>query len=263
MKQHILNSIIGNLEDDPIYAVKIDDLDKEKTICNNLRARDMEADSGSVKDWFNTHIFEAGVKNFGITVRRKNGSGFKTMGDMQIFTLANGKVQDTSAPAQPAAAPIDQGQPFGGLNGVVQGLNAVDTAFRFMDHPRLIERNNRLESENEMLKEKVAELKEKLLESKFTDAKAAGNSQLVQTLLGVLPEAVAALKSGGGAQAPGLNAAAGEGLSPIKQQIMQLVSGNSDATCSWILAVVSGFGNADFVTELTDLLNKYELIKQQ
>jgi len=261
--QHKLNEHIIKLKSDEYYVVQITDHDAQRLVCHNYGSREMIEEAGTVEEWFNKNINRAGVKRFTIVVRRRNGSGFKTKEiDPTVYNVPGHTENPIPAP-MPAAAPADAGQPFGGgLNGFniglgYPGLGAAEVAFRAYDQPRLEEKAKRLESELEAAKEKIAELKEKLLEQKFSDAKASGNQELITTLLGVLPGAIASFK--GGAPAPGLNAPQ---LSPVKEQLTQIIHAQSDIVCGWLMATMSGFQNEAFIAELKQLLQKYKLINE-
>ena len=265
MKQ--LENIIRNLLSDQYYAVTMVNRDTGKTIVRNITGDEMESEAGSVEEYFNRLVIEYGVKSIAIQPRRKNGNNFRDYGMLMTFDLNPA----TENPSQPPPVPqhqVHQAQvmptdPFG-LAGAFGGLNAPMALYHHMDYPKLEAKAVRLEDENTRLKDEITKLKEEALETKWSDAKASGNKEMLKGITDIVAPIAQALilsKTGGAIHGLGMPVdTIDEELSAVQQELLNLIKETPDHYNSYLSFVVVGMKNNAFAGDLMKLLQQHNLI---
>lgn len=254
-----LENIITKLKSDPFFAVTISNRDNFRQIAVNITGAQMEQRKGSVEDYFNS-LFEDGVKNIGIEVKRKNGSTFKSMDEFVNFTLQD---ETTAQPAQ-SIDPTPPATLIPGFStpGLMGGLNQMDVTYKFMDYNRVVADNASLKADNKRLQDEVDRLRLAELENKFSESKANGNKEMLTGLLPVIMQALPALLGKAPApEAAGLGTPVGmPQLSEPKAMLIQQLMGQSDAVCDNLYVILEAMTtNAEFANELIQLLEKFQL----
>jgi hypothetical protein len=210
-----------------------------------------------------------GINRLLIRDRRKNGSGFKAVGEYHADLMdrnASEPIQ-SAAMSQPQQSPVAQKavpmpDMFGfGMNGMA-GLNMVDMAYKTQDHGRLFQENQELkvkvgvlEAENKKLEREV--LTNELVGTKTVE-KARANNELVATLTPLLN--VVASKLMPSAEALPAAGLAGANNSPIQQFFINMAQNADDGFLNDLALVVRGMSeNPEFDKELNELMIKHNL----
>src|SRR5690606_29025730 len=235
------------------YAVNVTDADKFQRIHTKLSGEKMVEDYGSVEDYFN-HL----AKNYNrvaVELLRKNGSTYRphTNDGPVIFNFKEKPTQAQPQPSQEATPPSyppapthNPGNMFPGLMGGFAGLSGIDTAYRYVDYPKVEAERNELKAKVESLKDEIARLKEEALEVKFSETKASGNKEVITTLMGSLPDILAAFAAK--SAAPGLaSPAPAEDISEIKQVLISGIKEQSDTVSQYMWTTLIGItSNTEF-----------------
>lgn len=254
-----LENIITKLKSDPFYAVTITNQQNFRVIGTNLTGAKMGDLQGGVEEYFNS-IYDSGVKIIGIEIKRKNGSTFKSMDEFVTITFQD----ETTAPTAQPFSPTQPETIIPGLAapGLHAGLNQMDVTYKFMDYNRVISDNASLKADNKRLQDEVDRLRLADLENKFSESKANGTKEMLTGLLPVLMQTLPALL--GKAPVPdaaGLGTPVGmPQVSESKAMLIQQLMGQSDAVCDNLYVIFEAMTtNADFATELIQLLEKFQL----
>jgi hypothetical protein len=261
-QQTKLDPFIARLLQSTYYGVRVTDADTGTPLAANKTAADMVRDFGSIEAFFNDLYTNRGVKNIIIQGRKKNGSSWKPDGDPEKIGFEPVE-EPQPAPTHQAPPPAQDFQLPGLTGGLMQGLNA-QMVYHHMDYPKILAENVAYKAETASLKKEIETLKHDALETKFSEAKATGNRDMllgIGQMLAPLLQAFAASKMGGGApEAIGLGNPPG-GMSQTKQELMGAISHAPDNICEYLYAIIEGLNlSPEFVKELEALLIKHELI---
>lgn len=268
MKQEVLD-IIQKLKNGAIastgkaqtFAVTITDAVGFKPVCNSKTGEAMAQEKGSVEEYFNW--LSQNYNSVAIQLRRRNGSSWKDDSAPITITFkpsqAEPITQATPTPSYNPPAnnyPAPQ-NPFSGLMG---GLNQADMVYRSMDYPEVKAERDRLRAENERLKEELSEKKIEAIKNEFSETKASGNKEMINSLVTALAPIAATMMAKNGGDPAGLNAPSGaEGLSQYKQALITAITQQSEAVAQNLYAVLHGMStNQTFAEELFNLLEKHQ-----
>lgn len=246
------------------YAVNVTDTEKLHRIHTKITGDKMAEEYGGVEEYFN--YLAKNYNTVGVELLRKNGSTYRPHSDNGpvIFNFKQKPIQ--AQPSQEATpnpsfpAPThNPGNIIPGLMGGF-GLNGMDMAYKYQDYPKVEAERDKLRDKVEALTERVAELKEELLKKDYSDAKASGNKEVITTLMGSLPDILAAFATKNAA--PGLaSPAPAEDISEIKQVLISGIKEQSDTVSQYMWTTLIGVtSNTEFATELHSLLSKHKLI---
>jgi hypothetical protein len=224
MRQEFLN-IIHQLKNNKYYAISIiDDTTMNKILSTSLGST-LISNYGSVENYFE-QLKNSGVTSFTITEYKKNGSGWKNLGNV-VRNLTFSDKNTAVNPVQVYTPPAVQISPLNGANGQqVVGLGFYEAANLMassQDKVRLEEENKYLKRNNEELKKLVDELKEERLKSQYDTAGKANQNEMILGLVQNLPAILNGFKSA--APAPALNAPAPQqNVSEVKAEMLQYLS---------------------------------------
>ena len=246
------------------YAVNVTDTEKLHRIHTKITGDKMAEEYGGVEEYFN--YLAKNYNTVGVELLRKNGSTYRPHSDNGpvIFNFKQKPIQAqpsqeaTPNPSYPAPT-HNPGNIIPGLMGGF-GLNGMDMAYKYQDYPKVEAERDKLRDKVEALTERVAELKEELLKKDYSDAKASGNKEVITTLMGSLPDILAAFATK--TAAPGLaSPAPAEDISEIKQVLISGIKEQSDTVSQYMRTTLIGItSNTEFATELHSLLSKHKLI---
>ncbi|MXN90158.1 hypothetical protein GR160_02880 [Flavobacterium sp. Sd200] len=255
-----LTAITERLENEPTIAVSINSAANYAVLCRNKTGAQMQAEAGSVVDWFNKLL--STTPNIIVQLKRKNGSSHINLGE-SIKLNAAPVDQGLNAPVY-APTHQDFQQPVQMFPGLMAGLNQLDMVYRHQDYPKVIAENTELKAENKILKTEVDKLKYEALENRFSENKANGNKEMLSGFLAMAPEIFAMLGRGAApvAAAPGLGQPThqDDNLSDSKYNLIQVIRENQDFVSDYLFAIYNGMNtNQEFGQELMELLKKYNL----
>lgn len=245
------------------YAVNVTDTEKLHRIHTKITGDKMVEDFGGVEEYFN--YLAKNYNTVGVELLRKNGSAYRPHSDNGpvIFNFKQKPIQAqpsqeaTPNPSYPAPTHSPGFNP--GLMGGF-GLSGIDTAYRYVDYPKVEAERNELKVKVEALKDEIARLKEEALEVRFSETKAIGNKEMFAEIISALPAVAAAFATKGAS--PGLaSPAPAEDISEIKQVLISGIKEQSDTVSQYMWTTLIGItSNTEFATELHSLLSKHKLI---
>ena len=272
-QQNKLEAIFKKLETDHFTAITVTDTNSGTVICCNKTAAALNAEYGGVTKFFENLISQ---KKHYVTIqeRRQNGTrdngtrvNYKSINEPMDFVIGKPEaVQAASSvmqvseilPATPIH-PTSQAMQMQGLNGMGGLMMPINEAIRLSvsdnEKTRLEVENNFLKQEVERLKKDNEGYKERELESKYSEAKAKGQSEM---LMGAMPLLQPILEKllGGGTSSSGMNAPAQQfeqiPISVAKEALLNV----SEEMASFLLGIAERLSDVEFYNELRELLNK-------
>ncbi|MEE1897088.1 hypothetical protein V1389_01995 [Flavobacterium rakeshii] len=248
------------------YAINVTDAEKFHRIHTKITGDKMLEDFGGVEEYFN--YLAKNYNSVAIELLRKNGSAYRphTNEAPVTFNFKQKPIQAQPQPSQEATPnpsfPAPTHSPGNIIPGLMGGfgLNGMDMAYKYQDYPKVEAERDKLRDKVEALTERVAELKEELLKKDYSDTKASGNKEVITTLMGSLPDILAAFAAKSATPGLASPAPAEEALSEIKQAVVSQVKNQSDAVCQYLWFTLVGItNNAEFATELEQLISKHKL----
>ncbi|WP_417350316.1 hypothetical protein [Flavobacterium alkalisoli] len=267
MKQEVLD-IIQKLKNGAIastgkaqtFAVTITDAVGFKPICNSKTGEAMAQEKGTVEDYFNW--LSQNYSTVAIQLRRRNGNSWKDDGAPITITFKPNQAEPiTQATPMPSYNPPANNypapqNPFSGLMG---GLN-MDVAYRYQDYPEVKAERDRLRTEVERLKDELSERKIEAIKNEFSETKASGNKEMINSLVTALAPLAASMMAKGAAAPEGLNAAVStEGLGEYKQALITAITQQSETIAQNLYSVLHGMlNNQEFANELFTLIQKHQ-----
>lgn len=225
MEQGITN-IITKLENNPRFCVSVYDAAGAKIIMNYTAAK-LQSGYGGCAAFFDK-LKEAGHTEILIEERKVHGNSAIVTSGKRPYVLHAGIPQITTPPVQTEiiATPLPvttPAQPQGLAAGFGMGLGFPEVVGLHVakhENIRFEEENKYLKETNERLKKEIDEIKEERLKSRYDEAKAKGNTEMLTGLLAHLPQLMAAFK---GQSAPaGLAAPQGD-MSEAKQTFLAYI----------------------------------------
>lgn len=274
MSKENLNLIISKLQQKPnLQAVTITDISDSafpRVLHRNIFGNDMIEKSGSINAFLNDLLgSDSKLNRISIQLRYKNGTSFIN-GETYEFTIKPKQPSMNESQSVTVMQPQQQQQqlPVYPNNGLMPtGLGGIDNSdlyYRYKDHPKLEVKYEALKEKFEKLKEDNFKLREDIINSKLDDNKAAGQTQLVTTLINAAPQIAAALKGGGAppiANAETLNGTQ-QNLTPLQRELVNFVSSQDDGFNTYLKVVAAGLTQSEgFIDELEAVLKKHELIQ--
>lgn len=266
MKQ--LTNTIEKLKSDPFAAVTVTDKDTLKKVVLNATGHELQDKYGSVEDFFEW-MHSQGINRLVISDRRKNGSGFKNIGEYHADLMQ--KESESHEPQKTATAVHTPTKPSNtqdffngfGMNGL-GGLNMVDAVYKTQDHNRLSVENIQLKAKVEALEEANKKLEKENFKNEIIGThsveKAKANNELVGTLQPILA-AVAQKFLAPSVPSEAAGSLAGtQNLSPIRQSFRHIALSADESLLQDLLAIGNGLQNPEFDNELQELMKKYNLI---
>lgn len=251
-----LNQLIEKLNNDPLSAVSVKDLDTRQKLFLTKTHFQIIEDHGTAEEFFND-LFAKGHKRLELTPRRKNGSVYKTVGQDFEISLSDPQAVQQPVPQQPEpiqAVPMQQNI-FANSYGLGQ-LDMVNLFVAKNDATRLHTENAMLLTKTEAQQKLIEELKEERLEQKYNREGSKGNQEMLMGAIQSLPQIMAMVK---GTPAVGL-AQPVEYSSPTKNNFAKNLQSIDDNVLDVMLNINTGLNNSpEFSTELSQLLQKYQL----
>lgn len=273
------NNIINELETNQYFGVSVFDITgAPKPIIKNYDKEKIIEQYGSVSNFFNG-IFQNGVQKIGIQPLTKNGKrdgkyqswiNNKHLAYFEVSLVPNSEPVApivAPAPAYQSSQPVNYGYPEMLGN---PGLGAIGLHIAAASAPEL-------KMENQLLKERIKDLEklnreyERSKDREETEIermkhKAESNQKMLETatpLLAPFMEKMASMMSGNAGVMQAIPQGLGnpENLSEVKAEMMQAIQQQSDATVDYLLRVLQGMNNQDFINELTESLKKINLIE--
>jgi len=252
-----LTAITDRLAKEDNISASITNGTSFQVVCKNKTGAQMAAESGSVVEWFNTLL--SSTPKITVQLRRRNGTSQINDGLPIVLT-----VQPIDQPGLQGLAPTHQAHPISSMDPIqgLMGMIGLKGIFHHMDYPNKEAENTVLKAENVALKEKIMEMKEAALESRFSEDKAAGNKDMLNGIISVLPQLLPLLGKSAPAAAPGLGMPEPqEDLSESKLILIEAVTANQDFISDYLFAILNGMNtNPEFGKEQIELLKKYNLI---
>jgi len=250
-----LTAITDRLAKEDNLSASITNGTNFQPVCKNKTGAQMAAESGSVVEWFNALL--SSTPKITVQLRRRNGTS--QINDGLPIVL---NVQPIDQPGLQGAAPTHQAYPMPMDPMGLMGMMGLKGIFHHMDYPNKEAENTVLKAENAALKEKIMELKEAALESRFSEDKAAGNKDMLNGLISVLPQLLPLLGKSAPSAAPGLGMPEpSEDLSESKMILIEAVTANQDFISDYLFAILNGMNtNPEFGKEQIELLKKHNLI---
>lgn len=265
MKQHILNTIIQGLETDPYRVVRINNIDSGSIICNNYGSKEMIDEAGGVNEYFN-QLYRSGIKNISIVRRKRNGkNAFKATGEpIETFSFtASGQLNNDTMVQPVKNIPVttadNSGQLFGSMQGLFGNVPPSDLIYKVQRYNEILQENSELRAENKELKKANEDLERQKMKDEYDINRKAGNKELFDTIAQIAGPALSGLlnKGAAGAETAGLNSP--QALSPIKQQLFDLMSGNNDNIANYLLQTLHlMLTDTEFGNELMKLLQQHQ-----
>lgn len=266
MKQ--LSNTISRLKSDPLNAVTVTDKDTLIKVVTDATGAALEESYGSVEGFFEW-MHGQGINRLLIRDRRKNGSGFKAVGEYHADLMdRNGSDPiQSAATTQPQQSPVmhkavPMQDMFGfGMNGMA-GLNMVDVAYKMQDHSRLFQENQELkvkvgvlEAENKKLEKEV--LTNELVGTKTVE-KTKANNELAQTFAPLL--SLVAQKFLTPQEAIATAGLSGANATPMQQYFIGLAQNADENFLNDLALLIKGMAEKpDFDAELNELMIKHNL----
>lgn len=271
-----LTDLMEKLADDEYSALSVINNDTGEAVCSDKLGTAIKNEYGTIADFFNA-LHDKNIRRIIIQERRKNGSAFKSIG-RPFFADMNAKTEDiipgVTFVQPPGQQPVYQPLPQQGLNGADLGLNGIfglmggvqgDIIHAYKEFPKVEKERDELKRENKQLEKDVARLEAELLKKDFSDAKATGNKEMLTGLAETFAPIALALLNGksGGAALPGAGGElnGGAGVSPAKQQALELIMELGDDEAAYMARTIEGFStNPQFGNELIQLLKTHQII---
>lgn len=254
------DNTISKLKSDPAFQIKVVQLPENKVLANNMNAQQMSEQFGGVEQYFEA-LHKRGITALKIFDRRKNGSGFMSIGEPYTLNMVS---KEENAPVVEKQLPATQSQAIPAVPippGLSGGMNGTDF-YRAMDYPKLETRCGLLEVENAGYKQKIAELERKILENEFSTAKANATTEMVSTFAPLLAPLLEKLIPSAAPAAPAIGLTGSEQLSDTKRQVINIIMAASEDTAYYIGLVAKQMHNEAFQSELFALLDRFTITKQ-
>lgn len=245
---HKINEIINYLKSSPYHVICVKNKEFKNTIVHNLTGEEIENEFGSYQDFFQKILEEN--TNVSVDFRKKNGSSFKAVKSIDL-----GVAQNQQENTQNLNNAMNNNQ--NSMMGLMGGLNMMDISYKYQDHQRLSIENEVLRNENKELKAKVDELKEKVM---LYDVKRENSSNTKELINGIAP-LLAPILTKLAAPSSGLNAP--QGGTALQNQAIQTVMQLDDQTLHYWLLIAQNFNNQEFVNQMFDLMQKFNLIPKK
>lgn len=266
MKQEVLdiiqklkNGAIASTGKQQTFAVTITDAVGFKPICNSKTGEAMAQEKGSVEGYFNW--LSENYSTVAIQLRRRNGNSWKDDGAPITITFKPTQAETTTqATPVPSTTPpaISYPTPQNPFSGLMGGLN-MDVAYRYQDYPEVKAERDRYRAEVERLKDELSKMQIEAVKNEYSETKAAGNKEMINSLVTALAPLAASMMAKGAAVPEGLNAAANTDLGQYKQALITTITQQSEAVAENLYAVLHGMlNNQEFANELFTLIQKYQ-----
>lgn len=256
---HTLNQLIDSLNQDILSAVSVFDKDLAKFVVRNKTQPEIISQHSTAENFFE-ELYANGHKNLKLTLKQKEGSGFKTVYEFDSTFGAPNQPPKTNEmmPQQPtvhAAQPM-QNSEFGmfGL-GALDIMNLVSDS---RDAKRLQMDNEFLKRENIDVKKENDRIKEEQMLAKYTREGKEANQQMLAGAIQSIPAIIQLVKGG---DTEGLNAAQPAYSTDVKTNFASKLNDTPDSTLQVLESIAGGItNNPNFTAELATLLKKHQLM---
>lgn len=265
-----LKEIIQEFQASEGLKMSVMNRDNQQEIINGWGLEQFTRAFGSLENFFRSQM-ENGYTKLFLDVRRLQGNRWRKYKEWNV-NLHPKKTEEMAYPAQiqapapatelPVAQPMGLGAPAFGL-GFPQ---LVDLHVSAHERTRLDTENKYLKEKNERLEKEIEALKLERLETKYSEAKAKGNNEMLMGLLSAAPQLLQAFKGGTVPEIAGTPATMGLGavpnmadITPEKQELFAVLSQSDTLTDQFLLRLINGFENQQFMMQLEQLLTENQL----
>jgi hypothetical protein len=251
-----LDNLIEKLNTDTYSAVSVVDLDADLFLFRNKTHAEIIAEHGSAEEFFES-IFAKGHRRLSLTLKRKNGSSYKTNG--QPFEVNFSKANQDPQPQVQHLPEVKVPQVDMFSNSFGLGtLDIMNLMVAKNDASRLFTEVETLKAENKEYKKKYEDIREEQLLSKYNADKESGLWGAVQGAVQNAPALLAAFK--GVSPAVGLAAPMEQYSSEAKQHFAMALQSIDDTVVGVLESITNGLNtNTQFSSELAQLLKKHHL----